>query len=117
VAWPLYDRDLWLDEIYQLAPLPRLVTLSACSGILSRLFEGDEQVGLATTCLAAGAQQVVGSLWPLLDEAMVEFMRRFYTYLQEEGAPALALAQTQRDLYEMGSPMVQWGSLQCIGQP
>ena len=83
----LYDRDLWLDEIYQLAPLPRLVTLSACSGTASRLYEGDEPIGLATTCLAAGAQHVVGSLWPLLDTYMAAFMRHFYEYLRQRPSP------------------------------
>lgn len=113
----LADRDLWLDEIDQLAPLPRLVTLSACSGILSRLFEGDEQVGLTIACLAAGAQRVVGSLWPLLDEVAAPFMGWFYAYLQAGSGPALALAQAQREAHQAGLPLPQWGSLQCIGQP
>jgi len=113
----LYDRDLWLDEMYQLTPLPPLVTLSACSGTLSRLLEGDEQVGLATACLAAGAQCVVGSLWPLLDEMMAAFMVRFYEYLRAENRPGLALAQTQREMYVGNMPAGQWGSLQCVGRP
>ncbi|MCL4266948.1 MAG: CHAT domain-containing protein [Anaerolineae bacterium] len=113
----LFDRDIWLDEVYQLAPLPRLVTLSACSGILSRLLDGDEQIGLAIACLAAGAQQVVGSLWPVPDANLAEIMARFYAHLKTKPATAWALAETQRELYQVGRPITQWGSLQCVGLP
>jgi CHAT domain-containing protein len=32
----MFDRDVWLDELWNCAPFPALVTLSACSGSKSR---------------------------------------------------------------------------------
>lgn len=76
-----YDRDVWLDELWQCAPLPQLVTLSACSGSKSKLYAGDEHISLATTCLSAGAHTVVGSLWPVPDKEMPVSMHTYYAAL------------------------------------
>ena len=113
----LHDRDFWLDELQQLAPLPPLVTLSACSGLRNLVHEGDEQIGLAITCLSAGAQRVVGSLWPILDESTPGFMRNFYRGVLNGQGVAEALAQAQRTAVQTQADNMQWGSFQCIGQP
>jgi CHAT domain-containing protein len=123
----LYDRDVWLDELWDCAPLPKLVTLSACSGSKSRLYEGDEHVGLVTTCLAAGAQHVVASLWPVLDQDAVNLMVAFYSYLtanQRVAGPritaygvARALALAQRAAWQAGKAPTQWGGFCCTGLP
>lgn len=116
-GFALYDDDLWLDELSQLAPLPSLVTLSACNGLRSLIYEGDEQVGIATTCLAAGAQTVIGSLWPVLDQAAPDLMIDFYRYLLAKQGNAVALAMAQRNAMNAGIDMMFWGGYQCIGQP
>ncbi len=113
----LYEHDFWLDELQQLAPLPPLVTLSACSGLRNLVHEGDEQMGLAITCLSAGAQRVVGSLWPVLDESTPGFMRNFYRGVLNGQGVAEALAQAQRTAVQTQADIMQWGSFQCIGQP
>ena len=110
----LYDRDLWLDEWQRLAPLPPLVTFSACSGLQSRLYEGDEAQGLAISCLAAGAQQVVGNLWPLLDTAVPHFMQSFYAHWQAGASPAAALAMAQRSAIPQIA-LNLWAGYQCFG--
>ncbi len=112
-----YDRDVWLDELWQCAPLPQLVTLSACSGSKSKLYEGDEHISLATTCLAAGAQTVVGSLWPVPDKEMPWLMRNFYAALAQGKPVALALALAQRQAWEQGHSWRLWGGLTCTGVP
>jgi len=111
----LHDRDLWLNEWQQLAPLPPLVTFSACSGLRSRVYTGDEAIGLPTTCLAAGAQQVMGSLWTLLDATTPRFMQAFYTHWQKGESAARALALAQRAAVQDGSAILQWAGYQCIG--
>ncbi len=113
----LYDDDLWLDELTQLAPLPPLVTLSACSGLNSLLYEGDERVGIASTCLAAGARMVIGSLWPVLDRAAPDLMRDFYQYRLASGNNARALALAQRAALAAGVNVRYWGGFQCVGRP
>ena len=113
----LYDRDLWLDELQQFAPLPPLVTLSACSGLRNLIHEGDEQIGLSIACLSAGAQRVVGSLWPILDESSPNFMRDFYQDLLDGYGVAEALVQAQRTAVQTGADLMHWASFQCIGHP
>lgn len=112
----LADGDLWLDQIAELAPLPRLVTLSVCSGMQSRLYEGDEPVGLAATCLAAGAQQMVGSLWPVHDASAVQLMKDFYSHWWSGKPVSHALALAQRAAARVhGMNLNGWGSFLCIG--
>ena len=111
----LYDRDIWNDQLWELAPLPDLVTLSACKGLQSRIYSGDEHVGLAVTCLAAGAQTVVGSLWPVVDADAAHLMTRFYAHFLEGEPPARALALAQREAWQTGQGFPQWGSFLCLG--
>jgi CHAT domain-containing protein len=118
----LYDRDFLLDELWQLAPLPNLVTFSACGSGKSRLFEGDEHVGLTTTCLTAGANQVVGSIWEIEDVGMPGIMADFYAELQnptkETAVPvSYALAQAQRQAWKQGENWPQWAGFRCTGRP
>lgn len=114
----LADSDLWLDRFLELAPLPGLVTLSACSGMQSLLHEGDEPIGLATTCLAAGAQQVVASLWPVIDDRAAALMVKFYAHWWAGLPAAHALALAQREaVRDLGDDLEGWGSFLYFGAP
>jgi CHAT domain-containing protein len=113
----LYERDIWLDELWQLAPLPPLVMLSACSGGSSLVFTGDEHVSLTMTCLMAGAQTVVGTIWPLLDEQAPNLVRRFYRHWQAGTSVSQALAMAQREAFVSGQDVANWGAFLCIGEP
>ncbi|HUM72553.1 MAG TPA: CHAT domain-containing protein, partial [Chloroflexota bacterium] len=113
----LYDRDLWLDEWQQMGPLPSLVVLSACSSLRNLVYEGDELVGLTIGCLAAGAQRVVGSLWPVLDQESPDFMVAFYQHLLSGKEVAEALALAQRTAVNTRVDLMHWSGFQCVGQP
>ncbi|MCL4266937.1 MAG: CHAT domain-containing protein [Anaerolineae bacterium] len=113
----LYDRDLWLDELQQMGPLPPLVVLSACSSLRNLVYEGDELMGLTIGCLAAGAQRIVGSLWPVLDQKSPDFMVNFYRRLLSGKEAAEALALAQRTAVNTGVDLMHWSSFQCVGQP
>lgn len=113
----LADRDIWLDELWQLGPLPPLVTLSACSGLAHQLYEGDEPVGLATSCLTAGASSVIGSLWPVADGQATGLMAMLLQRLKLGDSPAEALAQAQRTAVAADMESMAWGAMQCLGCP
>lgn len=72
-----------------------LVCLAACwSNVSGRGY--DEAYSLATAFLAAGARTVLGSLWPVPDEATSLLMYMAHHYLRRESAsPAAALRQAQ----------------------
>ncbi len=111
----LYDQDVPLDRLRDIAPLPGLVTLSACNGAQSLVYEGDEHVGLAITCLLSGADTVIGSLWPVLDSAAAENLPRFYESIFTGHFPAYALAQAQRAAIQNGQALGHWAGLVCQG--
>ncbi|MGD8455292.1 MAG: CHAT domain-containing protein [Anaerolineales bacterium] len=113
----LSDSDVWLDQLNDLAPLSRLVVLSGCNGIQNRIFTGDEHLGVAIRCLLAGAQVVVGSLWPVLDSSTVDLMNDFYAHLIDHGSPSSALAHMQRKAIHKGVPLNAHGGYSCIGMP
>jgi CHAT domain-containing protein len=74
----------------------RLVVLSACETGLGEELRGEGQVGLAQSFLAAGADDVVASLWSVPDDRTFELMSGFYRRLLRDGlSPAQALRQAQ----------------------
>ncbi|HEY6784865.1 MAG TPA: CHAT domain-containing tetratricopeptide repeat protein, partial [Gemmatimonadales bacterium] len=96
------DDRLEVHDVFGLELHARLVVLSACqtgvgSGVLSDVPAGDDWVGLVQGFLAAGARNVMASLWPVDDRATAELMARFYTELQAGRPEASALAGAQRE--------------------
>lgn len=111
----LLDRDLWLDELAGLSPLPGVVVLSACSGMHSLVLEGDEQIGIPAACLAAGARTVIGSQRPILDQHASEIMIDFYNHYLSGSPPSTALALSLRAAAGSGIPPMVFGAVQCWG--
>jgi CHAT domain-containing protein len=98
-----YDDLLTLDGLQALLqsdPFRRhpleLLSLSACETA-----EGNERapLGLAGAALKARARSVLGTLWPVDDEAAVTLMENFYTgWTQGHASKAQALRQAQLKL-------------------
>ncbi len=75
----------------------RLVTLSACETGLTRVTSApDEQVGLTSVILQAGAPAVAATLWRVIDDSTAMVMARFYECHLGDGLnPAAALRLSQ----------------------
>ncbi|MEU8773575.1 CHAT domain-containing protein [Streptomyces sp. NPDC048606] len=81
---------------------PDLVVLAACRSHVSGRGT-NEAYTLATAFLTAGARSVVGSLWPVPDEATSLLMFMTHHYLRAEGRePAEALRLAQRWMADPG---------------
>lgn len=93
----------------------KLVTLSACETGLSKVFPGDELLGLARGFLAAGAASLVVSLWTVNDEAAARLMKSFYVSLQRGKPPAASLMDAQNELIAAGSHPYRWAPFIVIG--
>lgn len=89
---------LWYGDLCRLRMKLDLVVLSACDTALGEALPGEGFVGLTQAFFAAGSQRVLGTLWPVDDQATSEWMRRFYLALRSTRSPARALRQAQSEM-------------------
>jgi tetratricopeptide (TPR) repeat protein len=117
----LWDGDLLLSEIASLRLGGALVVLSACDGAAADALPGEEVLSLSWAFLAAGANGVLASLWPMEDSAAVRIMAAFYSALRQHGDAALAQAQVQRELIaaysedDSATEPTGWGNFVLVG--
>lgn len=74
-----------------------LTVLSACSTGTGDARSGEGVLGLRRGFALAGTEHLLFTLWPVDDEAMAEFMERYYERLFATGDPARAFHETQRE--------------------
>jgi hypothetical protein len=111
-AWIAFaDQTVSLDMLRaELPKLPRtrLVVLSACQSGYSA---GGIAGGLAPPFLAAGAERVVGSLWPVEDSGLLgEFMAAFHAAFRLSGNAAEALREARSVHPDLATRPWLWGA-------
>ncbi|MFN7961297.1 MAG: CHAT domain-containing protein [Thermoanaerobaculia bacterium] len=90
--------QLTAQEIERLElPRLRLAVLASCGSAWSAPLENGGALGLARAFLAAGARQVVATLWSVDDPPTRRLLARFYLHLQQGADPPLALSLAQRE--------------------
>ena len=100
----LSDNRVTAREIIS-APLGfKLVTLIACDSATQKIQLGDEPSGLLPAFLVAGADAIVGTLWPLWDDVGGGFAEVFYETIagklarrEQNSSLFIDLAQTYRE--------------------
>lgn len=85
-----------------------LVVLSGCETGMTAIDAGDEPHGLVRGVLAAGATDVVSSLWRIDDDATARFMERFHELRAAGSAPSAALTAVQRERAAADAPPWHW---------
>jgi CHAT domain-containing protein/tetratricopeptide (TPR) repeat protein len=98
------------------------IVLSACDTGLGRAEEGEGVLGLRRAFRVAGARTVIGSLWPVADEATQRFMRHLYEARWRQGLPtseavdaaSLAALKELRDRREVPLPS-RWAAFVAVG--
>jgi CHAT domain-containing protein/tetratricopeptide (TPR) repeat protein len=80
----LGDADLQLFDFQDMSIQADLVTLSGCSTGANVLAGADELLGLTRGVLAAGARNLLASLWDVQDHSTTVFMKSFYKCITEE---------------------------------
>lgn len=103
-------RDLLALEIRA-----ELVTLSACETGLSKLFPGEELMGLARGFMSAGARSLIVSLWAVNDAAASGLMPEMYRLIAKGVAPAAALRQAQISMIDTGEDIYHWAPFIYVG--
>lgn len=117
------DGRLEVHEVLGLRIRSPLVFLSGCEtglgpGGSQRHAPGEDYATLAAAFLAAGASQVVSTLWAIPDTGAAVFTAGFYTEL-DRAAPAEALAAAQRTLLAGGRfrHPYYWAGYRLAGSP
>ena len=108
------DGLLTAQEVMQLDLKADLVVLSACNTGRGRI-TGDGVVGLSRSFLAAGANNLVASLWAVPDEATAMLMTEFYQQLQTEPDKAVALRQAMLSTLAQHPNPRDWAAFFLIG--
>jgi hypothetical protein len=72
-------------------------------------------LGLAHAFFQAGARTVVGTLWPLRDDAAARFFDHFYRQLARGRSMDEALAESQRAMIRSGTPPRDWAGVVVMG--
>lgn len=91
-----------------------LAILSVCNGGLYRIGPADEPYGLMPAFLEAGAQNVMGTLWPLDDQFGRDFMIEFYKHLSAEG-PASAYRKASLRFIGEDEFIRRWAGFVLVG--
>lgn len=98
-----------------------LITLSACETGLGEVAVS-EFIGLTRSLLAAGADSVIATLWPVKRQPTQDFMLAFYRELQQASKrssyvdTAEVLRQTQRQ-FRTSVSFYDWAAFKLIGWP
>jgi CHAT domain-containing protein len=113
----LHLADGWITvrDICERKLKANLVTLSACETGLSKVFPGEEILGLARGFLSAGAKALVLSLWTVSDEATLRLMAGLYDNLQRGKTVAASLRVAQLNSIKLGEHPYYWSPFFVIG--
>ena len=97
-------------EIIDLKLNMDLAVLSACETGKYKVYSGEEQLGLSSALLMAGARSTISSLWPVDDEATKLFFISFYQYLKAGSNKGTALQKAMIDVREVKKQTYFWAA-------
>jgi CHAT domain-containing protein len=112
------DNVLRFDEIGELSLNAELLVLSACDTGIGFIHSGEGLISMSTEFIAAGAQNLIVSLWPSEDEAASFIMPHFYHFLFEGANRATSLQQAKlRQLARGGARAapLHWAPFVLVG--
>lgn len=95
----------------------KVISFSACETALGRYDEGDNLRGLAASCFLAGAQTVLGTMWPVSDDVARVFFVAFYRELTAGRSKIDAFQKAQRRARKIFPVTADWGAFVLIGNP
>ncbi len=108
--------DTWLNfyDVCSLKLPASLVTLSGCNTGTSRIYAGDELMGLARGFLSAGAASLIVSLWAVNDPAAAKQMTQFYQQLRAGVSTRAALRAAALEIKAVHEHPYYWAPFVLI---
>ncbi len=112
------DDVLRLGEIYGMELSADLVVLSACETAIGKLAPGEGLLGFVRALHYAGAQNVITSMWKIVDTTSANFMIAFYSHLLSGREISTALRTTKLEF--LNDPMYSdpyfWAPFVLVGK-
>jgi hypothetical protein len=106
-----------IEELVRLVRRP-IVTLSACSTALTADSRSNTWLGLPGALLRAGARAIVGTRWPVRDEAAAEMMGYFYrTLINTHLRPMTCFFAMQEQSRRQHGRVEDWACFGYLGLP
>ena len=94
-----------------------LVVLSACQTGKGKIEKAEGILGFTRAFLNAGAESVLASLWEIDDKTTPQFMKYFYTFLEQGEVKSKALQLAKIQMIESGfSHPFYWASFILFGK-
>ena len=118
VLAPGSNADDGLLQVREIARLPlagQLITLASCQTAIGTDIAGEGVMSLARAFLVSGAAVVVGSLWPIEDNASSRFFDHFYSSLAQGDSVRNALRHAQIKLIHLGYDARAWAGFAVLG--
>lgn len=109
------DGLLQPREIAGLPLKDKLIVLSSCQSATGTHVRGEGVQGLARAFFAAGAESVIGSLWPMRDDEAKAFFDAFYRAMAAGQTVFAAHHSAQRELERAGFPVSAWAGFLLLG--
>jgi tetratricopeptide (TPR) repeat protein len=109
------DGRLTAYDLESLERAPEVLILSACETALLAVGPGDELMGMASATLSLGTRTLVGTLWPVPDDAMHAVMLRLHRTLSTGRPIAEAIAEVQSETSVPDRESVAAAALCCLG--
>jgi tetratricopeptide (TPR) repeat protein len=113
----LADGPLTVFDLERLRRPPTVVVLAACDVGATAVSAGDELLGVTSALHRAGTRQVVASLVPVSDAAVVELMVELHRGLLAGARPAEALARAGTALGDGVGSLALRASFTSFGPP
>ena len=114
-ADPNEDGLLQAREIADLDLAGRVVILASCRSAGGAVAGGEGVMSLSRAFLAAGAEAVVGSRWPLRDDDAYRLFDAFYRELSRGRNLSDSIVRAQRAVLEDGHLPTAWAGLVVLG--
>jgi CHAT domain-containing protein len=115
-ALKLHDGWLKAIDVLEVDLTGASVVLSACDSGRSKVWGGDELMGLVRAFLGAGAASLLVSLWLVRDESTAMLMTAWYAHMQLGLGPCQALRAAQLHTRARFSHPYYWAPFILIGQ-
>lgn len=111
----LAGRRIYLRNLRNVQLNGPFINLASCSSGSVVLQVGNEPYGFVTSLFAAGATNILASLWDLDDAATSQWMKAFYQHI--DLGLSEAFRQACLGMIAAGKPVSDWAGFWLLGKP